>query len=219
VTRRVTVVTPTVSARHDKLLAAIHSVRAQTFTDWTHMIVPNGHDSALWSILWENIPQLDLLRADHYDVRELGRPHGTPGHWNRVLAGLLAKTPYMAYLDDDNVWRPNHLAALVAALDCHPNAGFAYSQLAYPDGRVLGDGQIAAGSAVNHIDASVIVHRTELLENVATWDPHTAGGDSYAMDGILVDHWLQAGVEFVFVPKITVEYPQVGYWIDGGGAR
>ena len=207
-----TVITPTMRTRHHKLQNACKSLQNQTFKEWTHLIIPNGYDGEL---------DYKLREIGHLERRvrvvPLGRPHPTPGHWNRVLGGLLADTPYIAYLDDDNLFRPQHLELLIGALENNPHAGFAYSQAQYID-HVLGDGKIAPGRTVNHIDASLVVHRTHLLSEVATWDPHQARGNAYALDGMLVDYWLTCGVQFVFVPEITVDYLQVGYWVDGGGA-
>ncbi len=205
---RVTIVTPTLPQRHHKLLTACFSVKDQSFADWTHLIIPNGPD-----------PALPVSSGGRVRVLPLGCPHPTPGHWNRVLGGLLADTEFVAYLDDDNAWRPRHLEVLVAALDADPTLGFAYSQMQYADGHVLGDGDLRATGALNHIDASMIVHRTELLADKATWDPQTVPDrEAYAMDGILVDRWLALGVTFAFVPEITVDYSGVNYWADGGGA-
>lgn len=36
---------------------------------------------------------------------------------------------YLAFLDDDDVWRPNNLSLLAAALHTHPEAGVAYGQV------------------------------------------------------------------------------------------
>jgi glycosyltransferase involved in cell wall biosynthesis len=210
--RRVTVIIPTLANRHAKLYDAIQSVQLQSFTDWELLVIPNGPDD--WLLDW--IPRCG-------QVIPLGRPHPTPGHWNRVLGGLLAETPLIAYLDDDNTWRPDHLELLVAALDAAPEAGFAFSQMLTPHG-VFFDGQLRPGQTVGHVDSSVLVHRAELLTEVATWDPHRARevlpldpNATYAMDGCLVDLWLQAGVGFRFVPEVTVDYSQTGYWVDGGG--
>lgn len=211
---KVTVITPTMPLRHAKLQNACRSLQNQTFRDWTHLVIPNGFDGGVEQAL----RAIGHLERRNVRVVSLGRPHPTPGHWNRVLGGLLADTPYVAYLDDDNLWRPRHLEVLVNALEANPAAGFAYSQAQYID-HVLGDGRIAPGSTVNHIDASLIVHRVELLSEVATWDPHHASNDSYALDGMLVDYWLRRGVKFEFVREITVDYLQIGYWLDGGGAE
>lgn len=203
----VTVITPTVVARVTKLADACLSVNAQTFTEWEHLIIPNDYT-----------PNAGLVIAQsRRRVVRLGTPHPTPGHWNRVLGGLLADTPYVAYLDDDNTWRPRHLEVMLQALR-DTGADFAYGKMAYTDGRILGDGRINETGALNNIDASMFVHKTELLRNVATWDPHTAGQYSYAMDGVLVQRWLDAGCSYAWVDEVTVDYKQVGYWIDGGGA-
>src|SRR5439155_13560576 len=162
---QVTIITPTLPNRHGKLQAACKSNQNQTFREWTHLIIPNGYDG-----------QMDqtLRQIGHFNsrvrVQALGRPHPTPGHWNRLLGGLLAQTPYIAYLDDDNLWRPQHLKILVDLLDSNPGIGFAYSQLKCGE-RVLGDGKISPGNTVTNIDVSQVVHRAELLIEVATWDP------------------------------------------------
>jgi tetratricopeptide (TPR) repeat protein len=40
-----------------------------------------------------------------------------------------ARGSYVAYLDDDDIWYPNHLSTLVRALDDNPQVGVAYSDL------------------------------------------------------------------------------------------
>jgi len=220
VTPRVTVITPTLARRAEKLRAAAASVRAQTFEAWNHLIIPDGprpqRDGSDYGSL------IDVCNADAQNRAFslfLGAHHDTPGHWNRLLGGLLATTEYVAYLDDDNTWRPRHLELAVEALDANPWAGFAFSLMQGPDGRILGHAGLAPGRCINYIDASMIVHRRELLSTVATWDPHMAPPDlRYALDGFLVDKWLSAGVRWVQVPEVTADYSGVGYWIDGGGA-
>jgi glycosyltransferase involved in cell wall biosynthesis len=188
---RVTVVTPTIATRHAKLEAAMASVQAQTFRDWVHLVIPDGPDPTLFT---------NDLRTR---VVPLGRPHRAMGNWNRMLGGLLADTPLIAYLDDDNLWRPRHLEVLVGALENNPSAGFAYAQMEYADGRVLGD----ETPAMYHIDTSMIVHRVELLD-IANWGIPVS--DPYIMDGLLVERWIAAGITSIFVPEVTVDYPQKG---------
>jgi glycosyltransferase involved in cell wall biosynthesis len=208
----VTVITPTLARRLPKLLAAVESVDGQTFTAWRHLIIPDGPPDDL---LWHRDLFSDARRAPAF----LGAHHETPGHWNRLLGGLLATTPYIAYLDDDNTWRPRHLEVAVKALEDNPDFGFSYSlMVGHPTG-LLGHTAVRPGVCVNHIDASMIVHRRELLSEVATWDPFMAPpGLRYALDGFLVERWLMAGVRYAQIPEVTVNYSGVGYWLDGGGA-
>jgi len=211
---RVTVIMPTLENRSEKLERATASVRAQTFSRWELFIIHNDGPRERW---------FQAATGGVVHIR-LGQPHPTPGHWNRLLGGLLAATEFVAYLDDDNMWRPRHLEVLVRALDDHPECGFAYSKMQYMEsdarsGQVLGDGMVDATGAVNHIDASMIVHRTELLRDVATWDPHSAPPDlRYALDGYVVQKWLDAGVNYAWVDETTVDYSGIGYSLDGGAA-
>jgi glycosyltransferase involved in cell wall biosynthesis len=47
-------------------------------------------------------------------------------------AGLaLAQTPYVAFLDDDDVWLPGNMEAQLAALEANPTAGFAYGMIQF----------------------------------------------------------------------------------------
>jgi Glycosyl transferase family 2 len=214
---RVTIITPTLVRRADKLRAAVASVRGQTLDEWEHFIICDGPPAV------ENLPDAWDFPVDNRTRGcWLGAHHATPGHWNRVLGGLLASTPYIAYLDDDNTWRPRHLELAVHALDKDPGLGFVHTLMQRPTSiypEVLGHTRLLPGHCVNYIDASMLVHRRELMADIATWDPHMAPPHlRYALDGVLVDAWLHAGVRYAQIPEITVDYSGVGYWLDGGGA-
>jgi len=215
---RVTVITPTLARRVEKLVVAAASVKAQTFQQWRHLIISDGPpvDPDVDSYGFQALRRTIDWRTHGMF---LGAHHETPGHWNRLLGGLLAETPYVAYLDDDNTWRPRHLELAVRALDEHPEVGFVYPRMQRPEGDVLGTDPLRVGRCINYIDASMLVHRRELLSEVATWDPHQAPEHlRYALDGFVVQKWLIAGVRYVQIPEITVDYSGVGYWLDGGGA-
>lgn len=212
---RVTVITPTIKRRAEKLQLAAQSVRAQTFEEWKHLIIADGPPADILPDAWR-FP-VDRRVVGYW----LGAHHETPGHWNRVLGGLLAQSDYIAYLDDDNTWRPRHLELAVHALDKDPSLGFVHTLMQRPPdmGGVLGADRLRPGWCVNYIDASMLVHRRELLADVATWDPHMAPPNMrYALDGFLVERWLVTGVRYAQIPEVTVDYSGVGYYLDGGGA-
>lgn len=221
---RVTVITPTIKRRRAKLHAAAASVRAQTFEDWRHLIIADGPGDSEFRRDLIDIDDLDdqcCPRGSRVRCLFLGAHHDTPGHWNRLLGGLAAKTDYIAYLDDDNTWRPRHLELAVHALDKDPSLGFVHTLMQRPAdmGGVLGADRLRPGWCVNFIDASMLVHRRELLADVATWDPHMAPPNMrYALDGFLVERWLVTGVRYAQIPEVTVDYSGVGYYLDGGGA-
>lgn len=124
-------------------------------------------------------------------------PHRDWGVWARLQALSWGHGEVIAYLDDDNAWRPHHLASLVPLLI---DADFAYSRMAQ-HGRA---GQYAEVGEwpprLGGIDTSVIVHRRSLLE-LATWEP--AG---YASDWDLVRRWLEAGARGAFLDQVTMDY-------------
>ena len=123
-------------------------------------------------------------------------------------AGLAVATgELIAYLDDDNAWRPDHLALLVKALDDNPAAGFAYGlMVTHPQGVLIGADPPRYGG----IDTSMIVHRRELLD-VARWPkPGEIRGDMHAPDWAIVEAWLAKGAGWVHVPQITVDYHFAG---------
>jgi len=75
----------------------------------------------------------------HYLGSDANR--GIPWNWNRLLDE--ARSPYFMWNAADDVARPGHLAACVAALDEHPEATIAFSRVRLID---------AAGATVGAMD-------------------------------------------------------------------
>lgn len=110
----VAVVMPTFR-RPERLAAAVQSVLNQTVQDFVVLVVDDGGG------------QLDGLPADpRVVVLELSRNHHSPG-LARNVALRLSRSPFVAFLDDDNTWRPDHLERTLAAL--RAGAGLVYTAL------------------------------------------------------------------------------------------
>jgi glycosyltransferase involved in cell wall biosynthesis len=91
----ITVLTATLGRRPEMLAEAVESVRRQTFTDWEHIVVDDGSSS---------VPEIDGVRVLHVSHRGLGPARN---------AGLeVARGDAIALLDDDDLWYPEHLAAV-----------------------------------------------------------------------------------------------------------
>ena len=126
-TPAVSIVLPTYN-RADLLAEAIASVRAQTFRDWELIVVDDGSTDRTPEALraWAaQDPRLRWVTGAHRGVsaaRNVGLRAATGG--------------YLAFQDDDDVWRPAKLARQVAALEAHPAWAFVYTQaeLRYEDG-------------------------------------------------------------------------------------
>lgn len=190
----VSVITPTWD-RHQLLRErCIPSVQGQVYGGRIeHVIVSDG-------------PEPDLFLPGGRYVYDALPEHQDVVHWGVLprRRGLeLATGEVIAYLDDDNAYRPRHLELLVEALE-RTGADFAYGRMqchrltrrGCRPSHVLGSAPPALGA----IDTSLLVHRRELLQR-ESWN--VAG---YASDWDLVDRWLEAGARWVHVPDITLDY-------------
>ncbi|GAA0650334.1 hypothetical protein GCM10010174_87460 [Kutzneria viridogrisea] len=111
---QVCVVMPTFR-RPERLAAAVHSALDQTERDLVVLVVDDGGGQVAG--LPED-PRVVLL--------QLSRNHGSPG-LARNVALRLSRSPFVAFLDDDNTWRPDHLERSLTAL--RSGAGLVYTAL------------------------------------------------------------------------------------------
>jgi glycosyltransferase involved in cell wall biosynthesis len=202
----VSVITPS-WRRHDLLLnRCVPSVQAQTYGNVEHVVISDGPDPELAAVIREWRQRvLDGEPRPMHDVQFREMPEHDPaarwGHRARLRGLELAKGDYIAYLDDDNAFRPGHVARLVAALEADPGAGFAYSLILMnghgPPYAVGADPPFCGG-----IDTSAIMHRRGLLET-ATWRDD---GWQETVDWDLVARWMSAGATWVFDGEITADY-------------
>lgn len=138
------------------LRAAIASALDQTVTD--HAIVVVDDCGGLSEL--PNDPRVHAV--------SLARNVAVPGV-SRNVGLRLTDSPFVAFLDDDNVWRPNHLAAALARLQdtagpgrC-PDAVYTAMRRVTPEGREIGrvsvpfDRKLAMSRAF--VDVSTFVMR------------------------------------------------------------
>jgi glycosyltransferase involved in cell wall biosynthesis len=195
----ITVITPTWQ-RHELLTdRCIPSVLAQENCPEPvqHVVVSDGPDPELRYLLAGHYPHVSYAELNEHD----------PGiRWGvrARLRGLeLARGDLIAWLDDDNAYRPMHLAVTSAALRDHPGTGFAYTwaQFHGPAGQWLvgSDPPVYGG-----IDTSVLVHRKELTDQIATW--RDDGPHQVTIDWDLVERWLAAGITWTAIPSTTIDY-------------
>lgn len=193
---RVSVVTPTWGRRDVLLERCIPSVQAQTYPDVEHVVVVDGPDLDMAAALedagawWERPVTWDVLPEHDGNARW--------GHWARLRGLELATGDYIAYLDDDNAFRPNHLETVIAAME-DQQADFGYS-VALFQGRGQPYPVGTQPPSYGQIDTSIIVHRRSLLER-GTWEQSMP-----TIDWDLVERWLSAGAKWAWVPFVTVDY-------------
>jgi glycosyltransferase involved in cell wall biosynthesis len=124
VTATVAVVIPTYR-RPDGLAAAVRSVLGQTWSDLALVVVDDG--GGLDETVLPKDPRLRLasLSANSHVLGLV-----------RNVGMRLSASRYVAFLDDDNVWEPDHLELSMRALSEGPDLSGVYTALR----RVLPDG-------------------------------------------------------------------------------
>lgn len=187
----VSVVTPTWQ-RHDLLLSrCVPSVAAQTIPV-EHVVVSDGPDPELGDLLAGTgvvYAEVDQHYDDAVNVGARAR--------NRGLE--VATGDYIAYLDDDNAFKPEHVQTLAEALQAHPDRDFAYSRM-FRHG--LGDIIGAEPPQHGRVDSSILMQRADTHLKFGWWPVPSA----YCVDWELVQAWVLAGATWVFVPEVTVDY-------------
>src|SRR5580765_6740449 len=106
----------------------IASVQGQSYPHIEHVIISDGPDAELAKLIaripgW---PGLSNIRFDQLPVN----PDPRWGTRAREYGCAMSEGELIAYLDDDDAYRPEHCALLVRALQEHPEAGLAYSRMA-----------------------------------------------------------------------------------------
>ncbi|MCW2973068.1 MAG: hypothetical protein JWN72_1341 [Thermoleophilia bacterium] len=205
-----TVIVPT-KDRPDLLRRALESIAAQQFSGTIQTIVVDD-GSALPQQWVTALPGLDLTYVRHEASRDLAGARNT---------GLRHATgTYVGYLDDDDVWLPQHAQLLVDALEAHPTARAAYS-LAERWHQQLQQGTwVTVEAGVEHRHAqfdldmvlltnltpvNTVVHERSLIDEVGGFDETLAVVEDW-------DLWirLRARTEFVHVPEVTCAYTTRG---------
>ena len=126
----VSVIIPTYN-RARYLREAVESVLAQTYTDWELIVVDDGSTDETRRVVQSYVSR---------DPRVFYRAQANRGEGAARNTGIqLARSRYVAFLDDDDLWLPEKLAWQLEALAHHPEAPWVFGdgQLIADDGRVL----------------------------------------------------------------------------------
>jgi cellulose synthase/poly-beta-1,6-N-acetylglucosamine synthase-like glycosyltransferase len=169
------------------LAEAVESVRAQTFRDWEHVVVDDGSGA---------VPEIDGVRLLRVSHRGLGPARN---------AGLeVAAGTAVALLDDDDLWHPDHLATVWAAMESS-GADVVYAdcdEVGRRDGyrTVVRDFDPELLARENFICVPATLVRTAALRSVGGF----AAGPLEDWETWKRMH--AAGCTFVHVPEVTVTY-------------
>jgi glycosyltransferase involved in cell wall biosynthesis len=184
----VSVVIPTYK-RLELLERALQSIYCQDYPN--HEVIVVG----------DSCPELSKMpKTSHPEVRiyNLASNHGSGGAEPRNHAIAAAAGRLIAYLDDDNAWKPDHLSSLYEVMRAS-NAVFTFSSMEV-DGKDLGFTE----PKHQGIDTSCVLHRKELVEKYGWWKDRVAGG--YAHDWEFFSRWVKAGEKWACTKKPTLIY-------------
>lgn len=116
----ITICIPSYNARR-YLPATLASIRAQTFTDWELIVTEDGSPEDIAPLVRDF--GLGGPQRVHYQKHETNR--GLPATRNTGIDA--ARAGWIALLDCDDLWTPDHLASLVAATQLWPTADFVHA--------------------------------------------------------------------------------------------
>lgn len=199
----VSVIVPTFN-RPDRLQEAVKSILAQSMQDFEILVVNDcGQDVS-------NIERLDPKQRIRYISHSKNK--GLAGARNTGLRA--AKGKYIAYLDDDDLFYPDHLETLTSLLE----SGIA--QVAYTDSHraseeiVEGKRVVRAREVVYSVDFSYdniylsnfipvlcVMHARSCIDRVGEFDEYLKRTEDW-------DLWIRMSqaYQFVHIPKVTCEF-------------
>jgi glycosyltransferase involved in cell wall biosynthesis len=177
---------------------SLASVFAQTFTDYEIIVVDDGSTDSTAQILESYGDDLRVLRKPNE-----GRPAAAR---NRGVAQ--ARGEYIAFLDADDLWRPEKLARQVELLDASPEVGLCFTAAAIIDegGRELGINRCpsyARGrvydliSTRNVMVGSSVMVRRSAIEQVGAFDEELTSIENWELWIRVAREW---EVDFVDEP-------------------
>lgn len=201
----VTVLLPTYN-RADFLPLAIESVLRQSYQRLELIIIRDGGQAVA--------PIVQSYNDDRIRFIDRAENRGKAASLNEAIG--IARGSYISYLDDDDVWYPNHLQVLLEALQQHPKFGLAYTDLYKAHYRSLpGSRRLVLAKNIeisrdfdrllmlqfNHVLHVSLMHRRDLLNKAGLYNENL---------NVLIDWDLTRRLcfytDFLHVPVVTGEY-------------
>ncbi|NHV27416.1 glycosyltransferase [Burkholderia sp. D-99] len=188
----------------------LESIASQNLTDFELIVVDDGSTDGSWDLL------TSWMSSHTLSVRRLRKPVNLGVCAALVDASRLARGRYIAQIGQDDVWSPDHLSELCAALDNNPDASAAFAGVTYIDaqskpmvatvfnhGRIDEDGYetlLAKLTAGNFLCAPASMFRRDFFD-ISYWGASNERLQDYEL-------WLNLLLHgrFVFTKQITCSY-------------
>lgn len=128
--------------RADTILRSVNSVIAQTFQDWEAIVVDDGSTDQTAAITTGLDPRIRVIRQEN---------QGLSGARNTGVTA--SRGEFIAFLDSDDEWRPEHLEICVAFLRAHPEEHFVTTEFIEDFGH---------GRTIRHYHSDLARHYPEM---------------------------------------------------------
>jgi glycosyltransferase involved in cell wall biosynthesis len=165
--------------RPESLARAVNSVLAQTFDNFVLLVISDGGD----------LPELPV--DPRITTVKLTRNHRSPG-LARNIGISLSRSSVVAFIDDDNTWRSEHLELTLGALT--PGFGIAYADVR----RMRVDGSIY-DILDNDFDRSL--HADQVLIDINSVVVRRAPGLGF--DPFSRPNWMHPREDWEFIHRLT----------------
>ncbi|MBR4580408.1 MAG: glycosyltransferase family 2 protein [Lachnospiraceae bacterium] len=192
--RKVSIIVPVYNA--EKFIEeTIRSVKAQTEKNWELILAENGSEDKSGEIL-EKIAASD----DRVRVLRLGKT-GAAGARNEGLK--VARGRYIAFLDADDLWKPEKLEHEIRFME-ERNAAFAFTGYEFGDENAAPTGKIVrVPETLNHKQAmknttiftSTVMFDTKLIDKEKLFMPQIKSEDTALWWSILREGYLAHGLD------------------------
>lgn len=200
------------------LWKAVNSVLAQTESRWEIIVVNDGSTDCTLRLLEEFSDER---------IRVFTTPH-RGASTARNFGVKKARSPFIGYLDSDNVWHPNFLETMREEIEKNNGDVLWYCGQNYTCWERTRNGEWLLISRQSEpgkqytaeeiwqmkgADTNCIAHRREVLEKIGGWDEQCHWGEDW-------DFFLRVFLAFPdkirWIPHILVEYRQIfGTGADG----
>lgn len=202
----VSVVTATFNRSH-VLQLAVSSVRRQTFADWEQIIVGDACTDNTEAM----VESFADSRLHFVNLAEnIGEQSGPNNEGCRLARGR-----FIAFLNHDDLWMPDHLETLVRVIE-EKQADLVYARgiSILPDGtrRLLGAAPGGVYRPVAEVHASLWLWRRELLTEVGPWR-HSRSCWAVPSQDWLIRAW-RRGKKIVVSDRVTVFAVHASYYRD-----
>lgn len=187
------------------LQRAIDSVLSQTFTNFELIIIDDHSDK----------PPLFQLPDKEDRVIAIRMPFNTGYQTRPKNVGIMcSRGKYIAYLDDDNVFLPNHLEVLYKAIT-ENQVDVVYGDRVYKStipnekrfmGKMSSDFNLNKLNQGNYVDTSDIMHTIQAINDIGYWDIFWERKG----DWLLMFRFGKKGMKIIHVPEIITDY----WWGD-----